>query len=297
MLAVRWMRIAGAVGLAVAGAIFAWMAMVIWDLWPLRSTIGFDPSDLAGYLIPYGLLTVFCLIGVGADRQYWRWIGVVAAAVAYVMVCYAQIKQLHGDPTLLISITTLAAVIAQANMLSLIPLRPNQVWLRWVTILAGVATGACTCMTTYIRYGGGWSGGAEDLLVERMAGAFGVIAGCGTLALAVLARINRRWQQAASTPISDLREITLVCPLCQKKQTIPLNADARCGGCNVQLNVRVEEPRCHVCGYSLMMLTSVVCPECGSPVSNSPSASAATASAAGTPGTFPPPPVQTAHTS
>jgi len=241
------------------------------------------------------LLVVVCLIGQGTDRRYWRLIGVAAGGAAYAIVAYADVRHLHGDGRVVIYITAFAAVIAHANLMLQVPLRPSQMWLRWLTILAGVATGAFTCMTTYVK-GGDWNGG--DLFIERVAGACGVLAGCGTLAMGVLARINRRYLGSAATPLSELREITLTCPLCRKKQTIPLNAPARCGGCNVQIQVKVEEPRCAVCGYSLMMLTSGVCPECGTPVpaQSSLSPSPSTASADATAQTFPPPPVQTAHT-
>jgi len=263
MLSVRATRIAAFVGLGAAAVIFALSMLEVWTSWPFRRTYGFDAGELAGWLVPYSLLAMLCLVGFGSDRRHWRWIGVAAAAVAFGCIVYADIHDLHGDASLLIYITTLAAVIAHANVMILVPLRPGQMWLRWVTLAAGVATGLFTCLAvahnkqTWTR---------DEDLYGRLAGACGIVAGCGTLALAVLARINRRGAQIGATPLTDLREIAVVCPMCRKKQTIPLNRASRCGGCNVQFVVRLEEPRCAVCGYSLMMLKSPVCPECGTPV-------------------------------
>ena len=283
----RVTRLAGIAGLTFATVV---LFMTLLEIWFKYS---WETGELAAYVVPYGLLIVVCLIGVGTDRQFWRLLGVAAAGLAYGIVAYARIHHLHGDATFLIYITALAAVIAHANVMLTVPLRPNQSWLRWATILAGVATAVFTCIT---------AAGEQHLqddaveLPRRLAGACGVVAGCGTLAMGVLARMNRRYLQAGSTPVTDLRDITLICPLCGRKQTIPLNAPSRCGGCNVQLQVRVEEPRCAVCGYSLMMLTSGVCPECGTPAPPAASRPSATASADATAQMSPPPPVQTAHT-
>jgi hypothetical protein len=40
----------------------------------------------------------------------------------------------------------------------------------------------------------------------------------------------------------------------------------------VLIQIQVEEPKCATCGYSLLMLQSRVCPECGTPIPASPPA-------------------------
>lgn len=261
MLSARSTRIAGWVGLAAAGLIFGLSMLEVWTRWSFGRTYGISAGELAGWLVPYSLLAMLCLVGAGVDRRHWRWIGVAAASVAYACIAYAEIHDLRGNAGTLIYITAVAAVIAHANVMLLVPLRPSQAWLRWVTIGAGVMTGLFTCLAAPPegRYRG-------DEQYGRLAGAFGIVASCGTLALSVLARINRRGGEVGATPLTDLHDIAIVCPVCRRKQTIPLNRRARCAGCNVQIVVRLEEPRCAACGYSLMMLKAGACPECGAQV-------------------------------
>jgi hypothetical protein len=76
----------------------------------------------------------------------------------------------------------------------------------------------------------------------------------------VLARLNRRIDhEPGSGPLIDM---TIVCPRCHKKQTIPIG-DTRCATCDLRIFTRIEEPGCPKCGYSLYKLTSDRCPECG----------------------------------
>ena len=56
------------------------------------------------------------------------------------------------------------------------------------------------------------------------------------------------------------------------KQLVPVGG-GRCTGCNLVIHVRIEEPRCAACGYSLLMLKADKCPECGAPVEISGAAS------------------------
>ena len=100
----------------------------------------------------------------------------------------------------------------------------------------------------------------DDILI-RLASAAGFIASCGSLALLVLARINKRMPDEAPA-LHKIAEITLICPGCSKKHTLPVGS-ATCPTCRLELNVQVVEPRCPQCDYSLFMLTSNRCPECG----------------------------------
>jgi len=45
-----------------------------------------------------------------------------------------------------------------------------------------------------------------------------------------------------------------------------INRTSQCEACHVVIKVNVEEPKCATCGYSLLMLQSGICPECGTPV-------------------------------
>ena len=83
------------------------------------------------------------------------------------------------------------------------------------------------------------------------------------MALGVLARLNRK-VDTLDLP-AELRNITLYCPLCNKKQTLPLGASA-CGACGIKLDIKAEQPACRECGYLLYGETADRCPECGTAV-------------------------------
>jgi rubrerythrin len=107
-------------------------------------------------------------------------------------------------------------------------------------------------------------GYGESDVVERLAGACGIVAGCSTLATAVLSRINKRFLPPPAS-IADIRPTQLTCPLCGRKQTLSPGR-TNCPACNVIIELRIEEPHCAVCNYSLLMLKSDRCPECGAAV-------------------------------
>lgn len=138
----------------------------------------------------------------------------------------------------------------------------GQRWVRWVTIGAAVVTALLLDVLVVGR--DRW----DDVdQLASVAGATGIIAGCGSLALLVLARLNRNIERAPV--ISEIRELTLVCPSCKRKQVVALARDANdtsansCTNCGLRFHVRVEEPRCPKCDYVLLMLRSDRCPECG----------------------------------
>lgn len=102
----------------------------------------------------------------------------------------------------------------------------------------------------------------EEQLV-RLGAAGGILAACGSLAMAVLARLNRGVYVEES--VTSLSDVELVCPRCRTKQKLPLG-DSACAKCGLRINIRVEEPRCATCGYLLIGAVSDRCPECGTPV-------------------------------
>ena len=80
----------------------------------------------------------------------------------------------------------------------------------------------------------------QEEMLGRLAGATAIIAGCGTLALLILARINQRIVPVAAA-LADLHGVTLTCPRCRAKQTIPIGS-GKCGACGLVIQVRVQEP-------------------------------------------------------
>jgi hypothetical protein len=103
----------------------------------------------------------------------------------------------------------------------------------WGTIGAGIATGG---FVDWARITTPW----QEEMLGRLAEATAIIAGCGTLALLILAKINQRIVPVAAT-LADLREIELTCPRCRAKQTIAIGS-GECGACGLLIQVRVHEP-------------------------------------------------------
>ena len=81
-------------------------------------------------------------------------------------------------------------------------------------------------------------------LLGRIAGAGGVVASCGTLALLVVARLHTQSPPTglAGVPSSELKEIMVFCPSCGKKQTIALG-QAECAKCGLVIQTTVHQKK------------------------------------------------------
>ena len=220
------------VGLFASMMVFGLLMLGTWGGWLGKAntehwhSLGLSLAAFAG-------LAVVCLIGSGTDRRHWRWLGVAAAGAAVAISAYAIIRNIHETSAFFVCVVSVAAVVAHANAMAWCPLKPAQWWLLWGTIGAGIATGGFVDLA---RITTPW----QEEMLGRLAGATAIIAGCGTLALLVLARINQRIVPAAAS-LADLREITLTCPRCRAKQTIAIGS-GECGACGLVIQVRVHEP-------------------------------------------------------
>jgi len=255
-----WARVMARVGIPLCAVNFVlFMAAVVEEhQWP-RSTHFYQ---LGTSMAVFAALAVMALAGSGTDRRYWRWVGVFASAVAMAMAFYAILNDIHGGSVLFTAVVCIAAVVAHANLMMLCPLKPNQRWLGWGTIGFGALTGVFVIgLRVTHAY---WT---DNEVLLRLSGACAILAGCGTLAMLVLARLNRK-VTAPTAAVSELKQIALACPLCGKKQTLAAGQD-QCSDCGLIIAVSLQEPRCRVCGYSLLMLKSDRCPECGAAVTES----------------------------
>lgn len=265
-------RIASNVGLTVAGVTFTLLLIATWieNLALARGQMWFESSAMVGWI---GLAVAGALIGIDQPRdgladRLWlvlRGMGALAGLAAIAIGLYAVWNRIHSDTGLWTTLISISVVATHANLCRLAPLTPGQQWLRIATIAAGVATaiGVDLCVTFDA------AGHEIDALI-RVASASGLITSCGSLALIVLTRMNRRVSEAPPV-LEAIREITLICPACGRKQTLPAGT-ASCPDCRLRIFTRFEEPRCVGCEYLLFNLKSDRCPECGTPVAQSLSA-------------------------
>lgn len=232
MLARPLTTIAARLGLGVCGADLALLLIGAWGSgWGQPQ---FDDNRWFGIswsLAAFGFLAVVSLVGAGLDRRDWRWAGVAAAGAGVAIATYRIVLAIQAPSSLLVCVTTVAVVVAHANAMMLCPLRPAQRWLLASTIGAAIATGIFVDLASVTRP---WQ---QDML-GRLAGAAAIIAGCGTLALLVLARINRSLAPPGTT-VSEVHDIALVCPLCGTRQRVPLGA-GRCPACSLGIAIRLE---------------------------------------------------------
>ena len=255
---------AGRTGLALSAVVFVLLMLGTWAgrVWDEEEFFG-----TAGVVAGLGLLAVASLAGVGtAPRRPWRWVGVLASVAATAMAVYAIWAHIQSGSGVFAVVVSVAAVVAHANVCLFVPLTPSQKWVRVVTILAAIATAALVDALVL----------AEDHhfdlpLGANLAAAAGIVASCGSLALLVLARLNRHLDRVPV--LSEVRELTVICPGCERKQTLGVG-DSACPTCGLKFHIRLEEPRCANCDYLLFKLDSDRCPECGMPVRGDPAAPA-----------------------
>ncbi len=262
-------RVAGWTGVALAAGAFCLLTVAAWTEAQRGALLPqmWDYYKIASALAGIGPLAVLALVGAGTgDRQHWRWAGVACAAGAFAIVTWAILGDIHGEGHVVVMLIAAACVVAHANVLLHVPIPASQRWLVLGTIAAGALTGGVVIADAAARL---WdiydSSAVEHELALRLAGAAAVLAGCGTLAMLVVARLTRKPEMPEIADI-HLEEATIICPLCRHKQKVPLDGwrgAARCGGCGLRMNLGFHAPRCAGCEYSLLMFTGDRCPECG----------------------------------
>jgi hypothetical protein len=231
----RTARVAGIVGMGLYTSV---LTIFLAALWIPSSWYRGEGWWETGFIVAvFGAVAAANLVGVGTgDRRHWRWLGVLAAVVSggmYVWKIWAQ-AVVYEAALLEIIGPTIAVAVAHMNLVMSVPLRGRQIWLRIATIITVALTAVCLDVELWLSLG---SGPQSDGFA-RVALASGILASCGTLALIVLAGLNR----IVARPLVEgkLESITVICPKCQKRQTIPLEA-AACSRCGLEILVRIDD--------------------------------------------------------
>jgi len=254
-------KIVGAAGAVMCGLIFTMVLLNIWE--PNRSYDGFDFGDMAMGMIWFSFPILGALIGAGVDKRPWRYLGVVLGLAGIVLYGFVLSKTYSNrDMNLPTLMFCLSFVIAHANVLSLYPLKKIQRVIPIVTfILGGIA-----CGYTYYRvyvwpssWGKSYTSESENLMLVGAS----CLAFCGTAASLLLAAINKKTERPKAV-YTQVQKMLIACPCCGEKQDLTPGA-GRCVKCKLIINTAFEEPKCESCGYSMLMLQSDKCPECGTP--------------------------------
>lgn len=217
------------------------------------------PWNVVGTLLSVGL---FGLTSLGASAVYFRGVWTLAMRVAWVV-------SIGG-----LALYT-AAIWAPSNR--------TQDWVfnvMWLTAIWAVALPHLGLLAL-TRFEGAWRGGRIGALVTvlglavslsvhvflhnnahwQLTAVLGILAGLATIGLPIAQKLyglSRQPPGLESTPA----EVWLRCPRCEKEQTVSAGK-AKCSGCGLRIELKVEEPRCVGCGYLLYKLASPQCPECG----------------------------------
>ena len=255
----RVTAIAGSIGMAAAFCVLA-MASVSEGVHLFSSRA--DMLWPTGWCVAIAaLLAAFCLVGVSRrDRQPWRWVGVAGTIAGLAVSIWGILNNTNGDPVWVLGPDLAALCVAHAIVCRQLSFKG---WQRGVQITAIIATVATSGMVVAAAHFEHTDGRSEEF--TRFAVAMGIIAGSATMALPVFKRMNRKID-IELRPAANIKNITLVCPRCEKKQVIPVGG-AMCAGCKLYVKVEVRMSSCATCGYDLSNLGSDRCPECGAVVS------------------------------
>ena len=236
MVPVKKTQWAGRLGIVVYLLVVVSFSIAIWHPggWQTRS----DWWETGWWLIVHGEMAVICLVNLTPTWwRDWRWIGVLASLVAFLfmMISVWETQTVSSMPKSMTFFTSIGVVVAHANLMLLLPIGSGMTWLR-VTTMVSLATAA-----VFLNLELNFAPERGISFLGRIAGAGGVVAACGTLALLVVARLNRQVQpstpEGMMTGVSS--QITLFCPECGKQQALQMG-QSECLGCGLIIRISVQ---------------------------------------------------------
>ena len=230
----------GATWIAARAGVGVYVAVLITFLvavWHPGSWSRAEPWWATGWwCAAYGSLSFACLCGMRRFAVNWRWLGVAAAFLAWVLILISVWSETEPEKNLIIVISGIAAVIAHASLAALVTLKPGQKWLRIGTVTAVAAAAVFLDLEVIFEPGHGIS------VLGRMAGAAAIFASCGSLALIIFARLNRTVDLASiGITLAEITHVSMTCPRCQRRLKQPIGT-AECGGCGLRITTAIDEP-------------------------------------------------------
>lgn len=228
--------------------------------------IGWLGGRILGTTSIFGAASILGLASaVPWERRRWHPIGPAgmgAVAVALVLVLIAIWIEPSWRQEWFYDLLGVACVIGvalpHAGLLSLARLRPQYRWVRVASV-----TGICllaSLITVVILTeprGDKWFRGM---------GALAIVVVCGTIAMPIMHRVSAIRVRESVTTVQLALSIT--CPRCDLTQELSVGR-SKCASCSLGFRIEIEEAQCRTCGYPLHGLESAVCPECGTPLSQS----------------------------
>jgi hypothetical protein len=240
--------------------------------------IWIDPPGLASRITEHlwatvwlvfscGMIGAACLYGLEVRAAPWRWIGVLCALAGLALGLWGIWEEINQPSITFVEVLLVGTTVGACTVLNALALRGAQ---RWVT-LATMGMILLSCFfASYLNFiTKAFRFPVEDTeLSARLLTASAIVSVCGLLAIAIFQAMNKRVLATQSGAVKEIRSVRLSCPRCATRNDAPVGT-SRCAGCGLLFIVQVAEPRCATCDYNLLDLKGELCPECGTPISQS----------------------------
>jgi hypothetical protein len=254
---------------ALATTIAAWASALL-GIW--RVPLGLSPKEdlfgeTCGLLILAGLCGTASLVSLPASKRWWAWLGALASLAGLGSGLYGIWVTPSRDHTVFLQIFIIAGGVGAANTLLSVPMPAGFIWLgRASAMMAGVTA----LVASYVNAAtAGFDRFGVNDLPSRVLAASSIVTVCGVLGVIVVKAFATRVLATHARSIDHVDAVALTCPRCAKPHRAAIG-ESRCAGCGLIFLLRLAEPRCVKCCYTLLDLRSGQCPECGTLIDASP---------------------------